>query len=410
MYKNCTMKTIRILVMLFFLAGTAIGGGFENTPLSMKAASMGGTFTAIGSDASTAFYNPAAMSFLEFSQISLGASFTLNSSSYLSPYMGNSEMTNKLAVHPHVYGVGMLSEKAAVGISVNTPFCLRSVWDDNWTGRYIVRENKIAATYVQPAISFMFSKSFSVGGGPIVAFGKTIHSSAISYNSNSGELAQELNGNSTGFGVNIALYLKPNENFRMGLTYRSAVTMKVKDGAVNFSNVPQSLETNFPSSTTFSTSYKLPSVTSFGVAVKLTRELLLSGEINYTTWKSFDSLQFTFKDQPGLDFSRGEFYKNTFALRMGVQIAVSDKIELRVGGAYDTSPVPDDYLSPENPDAQKFVISGGGSVKLSEHLKLDLAYMLENYKEREVKNSELNFSGNYKSLKNIFGLTLNYEF
>ncbi|HMT28845.1 MAG TPA: hypothetical protein PKD91_06155, partial [Bacteroidia bacterium] len=71
---------------------------------------------------------------------------------------------------------------------------------------------------------------------------------------------------------------------------------------------------------------------------------------------------------------------------------------------------PDKYLSPENPDADKFVFSLGGSVKIGEHLGLDVAYMLENLKEREVFNEELQFGGNYKSLNNIFGVTLNYEF
>jgi long-chain fatty acid transport protein len=142
----------------------------------------------------------------------------------------------------------------------------------------------------------------------------------------------------------------------------------------------------------------------------LTRELLIGADVNYTTWKSFDSLEFKFKNQSDLDFGRGELYKNTFALRIGAQYSLTERIDLRIGGAYDRSPVPDEKVSPENPDADKFVFSAGGSVKLGDNFTVDIAYLLENYKEREVSNSELNFSGTYKSLNTIFGVTLNYKF
>lgn len=410
MFKSTFQKLILLHFVILLIAGTANSSGFENNALGMKALGMGGAFTGIGSDASTVFYNPGAMSFLEFSQVALGGSFRMNNASYLSPYMGNSDMKNKLTTNFHAYGVGMLSEKAAVGISINTPFCLRTGWDDNWTGRYIVRETKIAATYVQPTFSYLLSKSFSIGAGPIIAFGKTYQTRAIPYASNSGDVGEELNGNSVGFGANIGLYLRPNDEFSIGLTYRSSVKMKVKEGDVLFSNVPPSLVNDFPSTTSFSTNYTLPSVVSLGIGVNITRELLVGADINYTTWKSFDSLEFKFKNNSQLDFGRGAFYTNTFAFRLGAEYAITNRLALRIGGAYDMSPVSDNNLSPENPDADKFVFSAGGSIKIGEHLKVDLAYMLENFKQREVNNPELNFAGNYKSINNVFGVTLNYEF
>jgi long-chain fatty acid transport protein len=258
---NSRFKKITCLPLLIILfVSKAFGGGFENSYMGMKAASMGGAFTGIGSDASTAFYNPGAMSFLEFSQVALGASFQIKSSSYLSPFTGNSDMTNKFSSHIHAYGVGMINEKTAIGISINTPFCLRSVWENDWTGRFVTQETRISATYVQPAFSYMFSESFSVGLGPVIAFGKTVHSRAVPYNSSSGELMEELNGNSTGFGFNIGLFFKPEDHFSMGLSYRSSVKMNVKEGDVSFSNVPLSLVNDFPANTSFSTNYTLPSV------------------------------------------------------------------------------------------------------------------------------------------------------
>lgn len=141
-----------------------------------------------------------------------------------------------------------------------------------------------------------------------------------------------MDGNSVGLGANIGLYLQANDEFSIGLTYRSSVKMKVKEGDVSFSNVPSALVNDFPSTTSFSTSYTLPSVISLGIGVNITRELLVGADINYATWKSFDSLEFKFKNNSQLDFGRGSFYTNTFAFRLGAEYAITNRLALRIGG------------------------------------------------------------------------------
>lgn len=397
-------------VLLSFFNIT-FAGGFENgSSAGMKAASMSGTFTGIASDATSSFYNPGAMSFLEFTQIAAGSTFKLGSTSYLSPYGGNSDMDKKLNAHLNLYGVAKLNEKTAVGLSVNSPFCLHTTWKDDWSGRFITQESKISATFIQPTISYLFGESFSAGIGPVIAFGKTFQTKALPYNSGSGELGMELDGNSNGFGFNLGLFLKPNEDFSAGLSYRSSVKMKTKNGDVSFSNVPASLVDDYPTSVSFSTEYTLPAVVSLGASLYLTRELLVGLDLNYSSWKSFDTLEYSFENHPELNFGSGKFYKNSFAIRLGAQYELGEKVNVRAGVAFDQSPVPDEQLSPDNPDADKFIFSAGASYKINEKFSIDVAYMLENLKEREVMNAELNFGGNFKSLFNIFGVTLNYEF
>ncbi len=410
MIKHTNYRYIYNVVILFLLAGQAYGGGFQINMLSMKATSMGGAFTGFGLDASTTFYNPGAMTFMEYSQLSLGASFIMTSTSYLSPYTGNSDMKDGFRTPLHFYGNVKLNEKLAAGISVNTPFNLNTKWEDNWTGRYISRESQIKALYVQPSISYQISEKFGIGGGPVIAFGKTYLTKALPYNSVLGETGLELDGNSTGFGVNIGLFYKPNEDFSLGLDYRSSVKMNVKNGDVTFSNVPASLVSDFPESAEFETEYTLPSVISAGAAYKLTRELTICLDVNFTTWKSFDTLTFKFENNSDLDFGSGKFYENAFAFRAGAQYVLSEKVDVRGGVAFDSSPVTDEHFSPENPDNDRFMFSLGGSLKFGEHASIDLAYMLQNIKERQATNEQHNFEGNYKSLINIFGITLNYQF
>jgi len=406
-----TQNSIRYIFFLaVFFASHSFGGGFQSSMLSMRATSMGGAFTGFASDASAAFYNPGAMTFREYSQISVGASFILTSTSYLSPYSGNTNMENGFSMPLHLYGIGKLNDQFAIGISLNTPFNLHTTWDDNWSGRYITRETKMKAVYLQPSISYQFSETFGMGGGPVIAFGKTFLRKAVPVTSVAGETGMELDGNSTGYGFNIGLFLKPNDEFSMGLDYRSGVKMNVNDGDATFSNVPASLSDIYPSSTGFTTEYSLPSVISLGAAYKVSRELTLCMDVNFSTWKSFDSLEFKFDNNSQLDFGMSKFYNNAFAIRVGGQYEVNDRFEARAGFAFDSSPVPDEYLAPDNPDNDRFMFSLGGTIKFGENASVDLAYMLQNIKEREVMNEQYNFSGNYKSLINIFGITLNYQF
>lgn len=388
----------------------SFGGGFQMNMLGMKATSMGGAFTGFGSDASTTFYNPGAMTFREYSQLALGASVIHKSTSYLSPYAGNTDMKNGVNVPLHFYAIGKLNETTAVGISVNTPFNMQAEWDDNWTGRYIARKTKLKALYVQPSIAYQFTETFGIGGGPVIAFGTTKMTRAIPVTSASGETALEIDGHSTGFGFNLGLFFKASDDFTLGLDYRSAVKMNVKKGDAGFSNVPASLVATYPASLKFETSYTLPSVITAGAAYKLTRELTLCADINYTTWKSFDSLEFKFENNSQLNYVSGRYYKNVFAFRVGAQYAISERVDVRGGVAFDSSPVPDNHVVPDNPDNDRYIFSAGGSMKFGEHVSVDLAYMLQNVKEREVMNEQYNFSGNYKSIINIFGFTLNYQF
>jgi long-chain fatty acid transport protein len=404
-----TSGYFRIVAVLLVFNTSVFAGGFQINMLGMKATSMAGVATGVGKDASMVFHNPGAMTFQEYHQISAGANFALPSTSYLSPYTSNFDMENKLYTPVHLYALGILNEKMAVGVSVNTPYHQRSKWEDQWAGRYITKENEIKAVYVQPTFGYRLSDTWGVGAGVSVAFGHMLVRKDYPLTSPTGDIAMELDGNSVGFGFNIGLFYQPSDEFSAGINYRSSVKMNVSGDAA-FSNVPVSMTSLYPASTSFETDYTLPSVIIAGASAMITRELMICMDINYTFWNVFDSIAYKFKDYKNLNYGTGYYYNNSFAIRLGAQYEISDLIDVRAGVAFDKSPVEDEYVSPENPDADRFMFSLGGSLHFGENIDVDLAYMLQNIKERETNNVENAFGGNYKSLVNIFGITLNYRF
>jgi long-chain fatty acid transport protein len=410
MPKAHTHTSFFLLLVLILMNTPAISGGFQINMLGMKATSMAGVQTGFGRDASSVFHNPGAMTFQEFSQISAGMVFSSPSTSYLSPYSGNYDAANQLYTPFHVYGLGILNEKSAVGISINTPYHIRSKWDSDWPGKYIVTQANSKAVYYQPTYSYKLSETFGAGIGAIVAYGRTQMTKSLPTASQQGDIEMELDGKSLGFGFNVGMFWQPSDEFSAGLNYRSAVKMNVNKGEASFSNVPLSETSAYPDGAGFETSYTLPSMATIGATVRVTRELHVCADISYTFWSVYDTLSFEFSNTPSLDFGIGRFYDNSFAFRVGAQYKASDRIDLRAGAAFDQTPVPYDHLSPDDPDNDRFMFSLGGTVRFGEKVSVDLAYMLQNIKEHETANVETGFSGSFKSLNNIFGFTLNYHF
>ena len=103
-------------------------------------------------------------------------------------------------------------------------------------------------------------------------------------------------------------------------------------------------------------------------------------------------------------------YVNAFAVRAGIRYTIDEKLKLRLGLAYDQTPVADNYLSPDMPDADKMVFACGISYLFSQHFEVDLGYSFENQKEREGTLASENFEGTYKTKQHILGLGINLSF
>ncbi|MDT9071169.1 OmpP1/FadL family transporter, partial [Escherichia coli] len=92
-------------------------------------------------------------------------------------------------------------------------------------------------------------------------------------NSNGQYATANLTGTAGGMGYNLGIYYKPADRLSIGLSYRSGIKMKLKNGTATF-NVPPSLAGNFPSGN-FSADLPLPQVLTLGVGFNATERLLL---------------------------------------------------------------------------------------------------------------------------------------
>jgi long-chain fatty acid transport protein len=145
-------------------------------------------------------------------------------------------------------------------------------------------------------------------------------------------------------------------------------------------------------------------------AYKSNNKLNLALDINYVGWKAYDTLAFDYdKNTTSLvDTKSPRNYKNIFAFRGGVQYKVLSKLDLRIGGGFGFTPVPDASVTPETPDANRAYITGGISYRFTDKFSMDASIYYTQIK-RTAQNMETNLYGTFQTKAIAPGFSLIYK-
>lgn len=409
------MKKHLLAASMALASFTSFGAGYQLNLQGIRQLAMGGTGTAYPWDASTIFYNPGGLSRLKNIQVYGSVLAIVPSTAYGNYYYGQTRSKEQVFTPFNVYVGGPVRENSpiALGLGIYTPFGSGLKWDDNWIGRYIVQSIELKSYFFQPTISYRISDFLSAGIGLIYATGTFDYKAALPVQTNYSEDATlALHGNANGFGFNAGLQMKFSERFWMGLTYRSQVTMNLGGGSANF-NVPYTLTGNFPN-TRFETFLPLPQVASIGAAVKpLNNErLTLQLDLNYTGWNSYDSLYINFASHTTSlqDNHAPRHYRNTLVTRLGANYKISKVVSVMLGGAYDPTPVTNGYVSPDLPDADHIVVTGGAAIKPIKRFTILAACEFVTTPKRNSTYDFGGFSGTFKTQAVTPGIGIYYNF
>ena len=418
-----------LFALLLISPSLLLAGGFQVNLQGQKQTGMGHTGTALILGPSSSFFNPGAFSFLETNSIVLGASFIIPKTQYLEPYPGiyttetekgvGTPFTLYSSFRPgKVYGkrdsLGHRDNKVSrlnFSFAVYTPVGSGIKYPDDWKGQFVLREMSLTAIFLQTTVAYRINDRIGLGIAYIYALGSFKLRKGIPVQNQQSEYGEgKLEGKGSGHGFNAGLYFKAHEKISLVLSYRSSVKFKADDGSAEFT-VPASLKEFFPN-TSFKATIKLPSVTSFGIAVIPKENMTVAFDINFVGWSIYDSLNIDFEENTEKleDVNSARNYKNVFAFRLGVQYLLKENVTVRAGVYYDMTPVPDGYLTPETPGSDKFGITVGASLKLSDNLNIDLSFLYIEGKKRTDINLETGFGGTWKSRAYIPGIALEYIF
>jgi long-chain fatty acid transport protein len=165
---------------------------------------------------------------------------------------------------------------------------------------------------------------------------------------------------------------------------------------------------------------KLPLILDFGLAYKL-EKITLSGFVQYQGWNSFDVIKLNIdsSNQTG-DKILGKFlpseeefienWKSTFKFGLGLEYRIIQNTPLRIGFAFDQSPVPDSTFTPLIPDPGNKIQLTGGFSREYNNFSYDINFEYFIMPRKEVSKSPYNLPGEYKFSIFVLGFGLNYKF
>jgi long-chain fatty acid transport protein len=147
-------------------------------------------------------------------------------------------------------------------------------------------------------------------------------------------------------------------------------------------------------------------VWTLGVAWRPVERFTVAMDFDWNRWASFKEQTLDFSDEiPAVGFTDQiipQDWRNTRNIKIGFDLKVSSALALRWGFAYIENPVPENTLSPADPDADNDTVSIGLGYDLSRSLTIDLVYMIAFYRTRDVENNIL--SGTYENSAQYAGI------
>jgi long-chain fatty acid transport protein len=425
------MRTLKSWVIAWCLvvvtAQFCSAAGFAIYEWGARDMALGGATVGRADDPAALSSNPAGITQLEGVQVTggiLGIHPVLDVEAN-----GKSETSDEDALYlpPHFYATWKVNDRYSLGLATFSRFGLGTVFDDDWEGRYNSYEATMESVSVNPNMALKFTDSFSA------AFG--VEAMYLNFNQkkkiNLGAIGQpdgdaDIEADGFGYGFNMALHYQPCQYAKVGLSYRSPITMKVT-GDADFSSIPSTAIPVAPGisipfdaagafkDTSASGVVTLPDSFAFGVAMYPMDKLSVEVGAIYTLWSKYDELKINFGDDV-IPVNSNPFnltdettstknWDDVWRFNVGVEYAALDWLDLRLGYVYDNTPVPDDTIDYLLPDSDRQIFSTGlGFHKDNWAVDVNYSYLLfadrdidgraeDNVYDGEVTNADCHIAG-----------------
>lgn len=404
----------RLLSILFLLSPMMLfAQGFQVNLQGQKQTAMAGAGAALFLDESTVFYNPGAMSMVNFNAISAGTNPLWFKSAFNAANSNRVEhVENHIATPFAAYAIwGPNVADWKIGIGVYTPFGGLVDWGDSWTGKYDITSLDLKAIYIQPTFSYQLTDNLGVGAGFVYNHGEVDLQRALPINmANGTEAHAQLKGSGKGYGWNAGIYYNIPQLMSISLTHRSKVITKLDNGDAIFT-VPESVRASFPLGNTFTSQLPLPSTTTLGLAFPISEQISIALDASFVNWKVYKELMFDYvENTPLLEDTYSERnYGNGGSIKIGIQHKTSEKLRIRAGTAYVMTPVKDGYVTPDAPDANRFILSAGLGYNLTSNWEVNGSVLYEDIQSRTQTNLATGLSGTFKTYVFAPGISLSYK-
>jgi long-chain fatty acid transport protein len=246
---------------------------------------------------------------------------------------------------------------------------------------------------VSPTLAFDIVDGLSIGAGLQAQYVDAELSNAIDFGSIAAGIPAlapiarptqqdgkaRVTGDDWGFGWTLGLLYQPWTGTRFGLSYRSHVRHEL-DGNARFNldseGVGQAIAGATGAFTNTGATAKLetPESLLFGVYHDIDEQWSVMANASWTRWSRVKELRVRFDNPDQPDSVTESDWTDTWFVAAGTTYRPTPSWAIRLGAAYDQSPVPNRTRTPRVPDSDRYWLSVGASYAWSDAMDFTFGY------------------------------------
>lgn len=384
----------------------------EQSPARMGTAYAGTASS--GADPTTAWFNPAAMSQLDGSGLTVAGNLILVDSRFRDsgslaaagtalqqPLPGSEDRTDTPVVVPSVYYVHPINQRWTFGFGLTAPFGLVSEYGDDWLGRYEATDSELRTINVNPSLAYEISDSLAVGVGINYQWvDVTLESQVDTFNACLGaggsvagcnsahggpanqaaDSSVEISGNDRDILVDLSIHWRPGERTRIGAIWREGANYRLR-GDADFAPSASCTQDPFCSAALaalegrISAGAEFPDTFTVSASHALNERWELHADIAWTGWGALQTVEIV-NNSSQLPVSVLELnYDDTMRYALGASVRQNESWTWRFGVALDEAPQSAArYTTPRIPDADRIWATIGFNYSLRRNLSVDVGY------------------------------------
>jgi len=465
-------RSLAILVIGAFGASPAplLASGFQL--VEQNASGLGNAYAGQAAgvkDASAIYFNPANLTRLPGKQFVLvvspiGVKTEFADTTSTRPLLGTTPIPVPLggnggdaggwAFVPNGYFSWQVGSQWWLGLGVNAPFGLKTEWETDWVGRFKAVKSEVNAINVNPTVAVKLGDNLSIGGGANYQRLKATLSQGVPYGglayggalqaggapAAAGILAQlggpaglaleglsEVEGDTWSWGWNVGAALQIGDKGHVAASYRSAIEHDI-EGTVAFDGAPTFVTTGplGPLGSALNSRFaggpvtariELPDTASIAASYEGEKVEVLA-DWTWTGWSSIQDLIIVRGGGTTLSNVPLKF-EDSWRAGLGLNYKMNEAWKLRLGTAYDTTPVQDAKRSPRLPDQDRVWAAIGFQYTVGKSGAFDFGYAHLFVKDAssDLPNQDPatappsgNLVGNYSTNVNVVSVQYRHSF
>ena len=376
---------------------------------------------AVAEDATTAWWNPAGMSWLPSGTHLAAAVAYIDPTTKFAdrgsvaaagrPLGDTTGDAGSSAYLPSLFLATDIAPRLKLGLAINAPFGLKTEYAPTWLGRFQGISSRVKTLDFNPSLSYQLSENLSAAVGVSYMHAQIDLLSAVNLGLAEAQNRTSVNGDAWGF--NIGAQAKLGQRTRLGIHYRSSIDFSLHGDTSFTAPAPSILNGNVK------LDVRTPDNLAFSVAHGVNDRLQLLADATWWHWAKINQLPLVRTDGPlggtTLDTLVLNF-KDTWRLSAGANYKLSGPWTVKVGAAYDQSPV----RSPETrtvrlPDNDRYWLSAGVKYAVSRTGALDVGFAYVKVKDADINNNQAALgrgivNGTYSGRVHVFGIQYQQSF